>query len=250
VRDAWPVTAEPFWQWVVEDRFPAGRPDLAAAGVELVGDVAPFELMKLRLLNGAHSTLAYLGYLSGRKTVAETIADPEFAGLAAALMDEAQATLQPMPGFDLDAYKKSLRARFANAALKHATWQIAMDGSQKLPQRLLAPARERLARGLTLGAAAYGIAGWMRYVAGTDEAGRPIDVRDPLAARLQAAATGRPPQALADALLAFREIFDPGLAADARFRAPVAAALDAISRKGARAAVRDYLAGKDAPAAQ
>ncbi len=236
LHDAWPVMAEPFRQWVVEDDFPAGRPDLAAAGVELVRDVAPYELMKLRLLNGAHSTLAYLGYLAGRKTIAEAIAEPGLARLVVRLMDESQATLRPLPGFDLDAYKASLRARFANPALKHATWQIAMDGSQKLPQRLLAPARERLAKGMPLGAAAYGIAGWMRYVAGTDEAGAPIDVRDPLAARLRAAAAGKAPDAAAEALLALGEVFDPALAADPRFRAPVVEALRAIAGRGALAA--------------
>ncbi len=236
VHDAWPVMAEPFWQWVVEDHFPAGRPDFAAAGVELVRDVAPFELMKLRLLNGAHSTLAYLGYLAGCKTIAETIADPGFARLVTRLMDESQITLQPLPGFDLDAYKKSLHARFSNTALKHATWQIAMDGSQKLPQRLLAPARERLSRGLPLGAAAYGIAGWMRYVAGVDEVGAAIDVRDPMADRLRAAAASFAPAELAASLLGIADIFEPELAADVHFREPVIAALLDIFSLGARAA--------------
>ncbi|MBI3506752.1 MAG: mannitol dehydrogenase family protein [Proteobacteria bacterium] len=238
VRDAWPVAAEPFWQWVVEDEFPAGRPDLAASGVELVRDVAPYELMKLRLLNGAHSTLAYLGYLAGHRTIAEAIAEPGLARLVTRLMDESQKTLLPLPGFDLDAYKKSLRTRFSNGALKHATWQIAMDGSQKLPQRLLAPVRERLAHGLPVGAAAYGIAGWMRYVAGTDEAGSTIDVRDPLAGRLKQAAAGRTPEALARSLLGIGEIFDPALADDPRFGTAIVAALTAITQNGVHAALR------------
>jgi fructuronate reductase len=238
VHDAWPVTAEPFWQWVIEDHFPAGRPDFAASGAELVRDVAPYELMKLRLLNGAHSTLAYLGYLAGYETVASAIADPGLAALAARLMDESQVTLHPLPGFDLDAYKRALRARFANSALKHRTWQIAMDGSQKLPQRLIAPAHERLARGLKMGAAAYGIAGWMRYVTGVDEKGAAIDVRDPLAARIKSALGASSPAARdrAAALLAITEIFDPELAGDPRFRDPIIAALDAITKHGARAA--------------
>ena len=229
--------AEPFWQWVVEDEFPAGRPDLSASGVELVRDVAPYELMKLRLLNGSHSTLAYLGYLAGFKTIAAAVADPGLARLVRCLMDESQVTLHPVPGFDLEAYKASLLTRFSNSALKHATWQIAMDGSQKLPQRLLAPVRERLARGLPVGAAAYGIAGWMRYVTGIDEAGAAIDVRDPLAARLKAAATGKPPAELAESLLGIADIFDPALAADPRFREPVAAALIDIIQNGVRRAL-------------
>jgi fructuronate reductase len=237
LQDAWPVMAEPFWQWVVEDTFPAGRPDLAASGVELVRDVAPYELMKLRLLNGSHSTLAYLGYLAGFKTISEAVADPGLARLVRRLMDESQVTLHPVPGFDLAAYKASLLARFSNSALKHATWQIAMDGSQKLPQRLLAPARERLARGLPLGAAAYGIAGWMRYVAGIDEAGNAIDVRDPLAANLKTAAAGKPPAEAADSLFGIAGIFDPALAADPRFRKPVTAALIDITQNGVCRAV-------------
>ncbi len=146
--DAWPVVAEPFSQWVIEDRFCAGRPDWDRAGAMFVKQVAAFELMKLRMLNGAHSTLAYLGYLAGCETVAAAMAAPGFARLVEDLMAlEAAPTLPPLPGLDLAAYRRDLIARFRNPALRHRTWQIAMDGSQKLPQRLLNTIRARLAAG-------------------------------------------------------------------------------------------------------
>ena len=153
VADAWPVIAEPFSQWVIEDRFPQGRPAFEAYGAELVADVAPYETMKLRLLNGSHSTLAYLGYLAGYETIADTMADTSFRRLVRGLMDEETGpTLDLPPGADVGRYKDALIARFANPALRHRTWQIAMDGSQKLPQRLLAAtARDRLAAGRRLG---------------------------------------------------------------------------------------------------
>ncbi|MGL4288302.1 MAG: mannitol dehydrogenase family protein [Phreatobacter sp.] len=236
VSDAWPVVAEPFWQWVVEDHFPTGRPDLAASGVEMVGDVAPYELMKLRLLNGAHSTLAYLGYLAGYETVAAAVADQGILSVVTRLMDEATPTLRPLPGFDLESYKRDLRLRFANPALRHRTWQIAMDGSQKLPQRLVGPARERLALGQPIGVMALGIAAWMRYVTATDEKGAAIDLRDPLADRLKAIAAEAGPVAerLAPALLAVREIFAADFAVDPRVVEPVTRALDSLFQVGSR----------------
>ncbi|TGN88342.1 mannitol dehydrogenase family protein [Bradyrhizobium yuanmingense] len=238
MRDAWPVMTEPFTQWVVEDRFTAGRPDLAAAGVELVGDVKPFELMKLRLLNASHSALAYLGYLSGYATIADTMQDPHFARLAAQVMEEAAVTLTMPAGTDLAAYRASLLKRFANPALHHRTWQIAMDGSQKLPQRLLGAMQDRLARGLPIATHALAVAGWMRYVSGVDEQGRPIDVRDPFAAEFAALAREAGPVAerLAPALLGVAKVFGP-LGAEPRLREAVTAALGRLYAEGAQRAV-------------
>jgi len=244
LQDAWPVMAEPFWQWVVEDHFPTGRPDLAASSVELVRDVAPYELMKLRLLNGSHSTLAYLGYLSGRETIADAVGRPALRQIVRRLMEEATVTLRPLPGFDLDAYKASLLARFANPALRHRTWQIAMDGSQKLPPRLVAISRDRLARGLPVGVAALGIAAWMRYVAGPDEAGRPIDLSDPMADRLKALAAGAGGDAkkLAESLFGIEAIFGADLPADPRFTSEVVRHLDSLMRNGAERTAEAALA--------
>ncbi|WP_029004657.1 mannitol dehydrogenase family protein [Azorhizobium doebereinerae] len=246
LQDAWPVMTEPFSQWVIEDRFPTGRPPLEEVGAELVADVRPYEDMKLHLLNGSHSTLAYLGYLAGKATIAETMAVPAFQRLVEKLQDqEVTPTVPAPPGADLQAYKRALRARFANPALRHRTWQIAMDGSQKLPQRLLAPIRERLAAGAPIDLLALGVAGWMRYVSGVDETGQAIDVRDPLAARFAAAAAGAGGDAgrLADGLLAIREVFGADLPADPRFTGPVRAALAGLYREGAAARVEAAVAG-------
>ena len=235
-EDRWPVVTEPFLQWVVEDVFPAGRPDFALSGVEMVSDVTPFEHMKLRLLNGSHSTIAYLGYLAGYETVAETIGDPAFARLIRAMMDEEiTPTLHMPPGTDLTGYKDALIERFRNPALRHRTWQIAMDGSQKLPQRLLGTIRDRLAFGAPITRLALGVAGWMRYVSGTDEKGAPIDLRDPMAARLSDIAKAAGPDAnrLAPALMAVTEIFGTDLPADPRFTEPVTTALARLFRDGA-----------------
>jgi fructuronate reductase len=244
--DAWPVMTEPFSQWVIEDAFgPLGRPRLEEAGAQLVADVAPFELMKLRLLNGSHSTLAYLGYLAGYATVAETMADGAFARLVERLMAEVTETLPVAPGADVTRYRAALIDRFRNPALKHRTWQIAMDGSQKLPQRLLGTARDRLADGAPVGLLALGVAGWMRYVTGIDEAGQPIEVKDPLSARLRAItdAAGPVAERLAPALMGVAEIFGEDLPKDPRFTGPVTAALAKLFADGAAPTVRAAVAG-------
>ncbi|MBO6673939.1 MAG: mannitol dehydrogenase family protein [Rhizobiales bacterium] len=182
VQDAWPVITEPFTQFVVEDHFTLGRPNWEAHGVTMAEDVEPFERMKLRMLNGSHSTLAYLGYLAGDETVADTMADPSFKRLIGDLMtEEIKPTLSMPPEVDLIAYRDALLERFSNAALKHRTWQIAMDGSQKLPQRLLGTIRDRLDSGQSFDRLALGVAAWMRYALGADEQGNAIDVRDPMA---------------------------------------------------------------------
>lgn len=129
------VWTEPFWQWVVEDRFAGARPDLAAHGVQMVADVAPWEEAKLRLLNAAHSALAYLGLAAGHRHVHEAIADPALRAAVEAIWDEAEATLD-RGTIDVAAYRRALLTRFGNPALPHALIQIAADGSQKLPPRI------------------------------------------------------------------------------------------------------------------
>ncbi|MBD2747961.1 mannitol dehydrogenase family protein [Microvirga sp. BT688] len=246
VADAWPVVTEPFTQWVIEDRFPQGRPAWEAAGAEFVSDVEPYEHMKLRLLNGSHSTLAYLGYLAGYETVADTMADEAFVRLIRGLMDEeVTPTLHMPPGADLESYKSALIERFKNPALKHRTWQIAMDGSQKLPQRLLGTIRDRLSSGAPIGRLSLGVAAWMRYVTGTDEKGAAIDVRDPMAARLREVADGAGPSAekLARGLFAIREIFGDDLPGDLRFTGEVKAYLTRLYELGARRTVSEFKIG-------
>ncbi|WP_333825727.1 mannitol dehydrogenase family protein [Pinisolibacter sp.] len=239
LEDAWPIMTEPFTQWVVEDDFSLGRPAWETVGVEFVADVAPYELMKLRMLNGSHSTLAYLGYLMGHETVAAAMGEPALAALIEGLMAHESAPTLPPLATDLAIYRADLLARFRNPALKHRTWQIAMDGSQKLPQRLLGTIRDRLNAGLPIDRAALGVAAWMRYVTGVDEKGAAIDVRDPLAARLRAIADAAGPVAsrLAPALVGVGEIFGADLPADRRFTSAVESALDRLYRLGAKATV-------------
>jgi fructuronate reductase len=235
LEDAWPIMTEPFTQWVIEDRFPAGRPPFEAAGAQLVEDVEPFELMKLRMLNGSHSTMAYLGYLAGHQYVSEAIADPGIHHLIHGLMTDEVIPTLPMPRPDLEAYRDQLLARFANPALQHRTWQIAMDGTQKLPQRLLGTIRDRLAAGQPFGRLALGVAAWMRYVTGLDEQGRPIDVKDPLSARLRqlADAANGNPQQLAANLLTVTEVFGEDLPASESFRETVTTHLESLFEHGA-----------------
>ncbi|MFC4175744.1 mannitol dehydrogenase family protein [Microvirga sp. GCM10011540] len=242
MADAWPVVTEPFTQWVIEDRFPQGRPAWEDAGAEFVADVEPYEHMKLRLLNGSHSTLAYLGYLAGYRTVAEAMADPSFVRLVEGLMDEeVTPTLHMPPGADLSSYKRALIERFKNPALRHRTWQIAMDGSQKLPQRLLGTIRDRLREDAPIKRLALGVAGWMRYVTGFDETGAPIDVRDPMAARLRSLANEAEGsiEHLSQKLFTVTEIFGRDLPHDARFTDAVTECLRRLYENGARRTVAE-----------
>ncbi|WP_019997652.1 mannitol dehydrogenase family protein [Aureimonas ureilytica] len=235
VEDSWPVMAEPFTQWVVEDHFPQGRPQWELGGATFAEEVEPFELMKLRLLNGSHSTLAYLGYLSGHETVADAMAAPGFAELLEAMMrEEVTPTLPSLPGFDLAAYRAALLERFRNPALRHRTWQIAMDGSQKLPQRLLGTIRDRLKAGAGFERLALGVAAWMVYATGHDEDGRPIDVRDPLAARFaEATRDKRTAESLVEAYFQFPEVFGTDLSHDPHFREVVTRELAGLLGIGA-----------------
>ena len=239
--DAWPVVTEPFTQWIVEDHFPTGRPDFAAAGVQLVKDVTPFEHMKLRLLNASHSALAYLGYLAGYETIADVMTNDRFAAFARQVMAESAPTLSMPEGTDLAAYSASLLQRFANPALHHRTWQIAMDGSQKLPQRLLATMQDRLRMNFSIDTHALAVAGWMRYVTARDEQGRGIDVRDPIATKLASIAETAGPVAarLAPALLDVGAVFGT-LGSDPRIRSAVTRALARLYEAGARQAVQEW----------
>ena len=235
VLDSAPVVCEPFRQWVIEGQFAAGRPAWELAGAQLVADVTPFEVMKLRLLNASHSMLAYLGFLAGHETIWQVAGEPDFVALMRGLMEEVTPTLALPAGIDVAAYKAALVERFGNPALPHRTQQIAMDGSQKLPQRLLGAIRDNLAAGRPIDHGALAVAAWMRYVSGSDESGREIAVSDPLAAdfaRIAAPHRGDP-AALARGLLGVTAIFGTDLPADSRFVAPVSSWLAALYADGA-----------------
>jgi len=218
-HDAAPVLHEPFRQWVVEDDFvpvygPDARPDLGVVGVELVGNVRAHEHMKLRMLNGTHSALAYLGYLAGHETIAETVADPVFARFVKTLWHrEIMPSFKAPPGVDLEVYADALFERYVNPGIRHRTWQIAMDGSQKLPQRILGTMQDNLAANRPSPGLCLAVAAWMIYVGGTDLTGAPIDVRDPLADRLRdLSADADNAAGKVAALLGVTGIFDPALA--------------------------------------
>ena len=241
LTDAWPVLCESFRQWVIEDRFPQGRPTWEASGAELVADVRPYEAMKLRLLNGAHSSIAYLGQLAGWETVADAIAVPALHQHVAALMAESATTLRLPSGVDPQRYAQTLLARFANPSLHHRTAQIAMDGSQKLPQRLFAPALDRLAAGATAPRIALGVAAWLRFLKGISDNVAPLPLDDPHDRRLRAAATAAADAAgLRDAIFAMPDIVPPALAASAGFAASVLAALESLAACGVATTLLDW----------
>ncbi|HLL64161.1 MAG TPA: mannitol dehydrogenase family protein [Micromonosporaceae bacterium] len=233
IEDQWPVVCEPFTQWVLEDRFPAGRPPYADAGVQLVDDVAPYELMKLRLLNAGHQALAYFGYLMGYRLVHEAAQDPL---VRAFLLDymrvEAQPTLAPVPGVDLDSYQRTLLERFANPEVRDTIARLCADTSDRIPKWLLPVIRAQLATGGDISRSAAVVASWARYAEGIDEHGAPITVVDRLAEGLTAIARRQREDPVA--FLANRELFGD-LVDHGRFVSAYTSALTALHERGARA---------------
>ena len=198
---------------MIEDRFTARRPAWELAGAQFTDDVTPYELMKLRILNGSHSTLAYLGALRGHRTIADAVADDGLHEIATALIrDDMIPTLAQPDGVDLVEYGDRVLARYANPGLRHTTVQIAMDGSQKLPQRLVAPALAAIGAGRRPHAITLGLAAWMAYVAtGQDRTGRALPLDDPMADVLGQVRGTTDAATVVDRLLAIGPIFGPEL---------------------------------------
>lgn len=188
IDDAWPVVCEPFVQWVIEDHFPLGRPEWDAVGAQLVDDVAPYELMKLRLLNGSHQTMAYAGLLRGHTYVHEAMADPVVVDLVERYLAEAAETLQPVPGIDVVEYQAQLMERFGNPNIRDTLERLATDASDRIPKFLLPVARERSLNGLASPAAAAVAAGWAARSLQVLQAGDTLNDRQ--AERVQAALAG------------------------------------------------------------
>jgi len=250
VADHGVVVAEPFRQWVIENDFAAPRPAWERVGATLTTDVRPYERIKLRMLNGSHSTVAYLGALAGYELVADAVRPeaPFLAVLRALLTEDVAPTLTAPDGFDLDAYAAQILERYANPALRHRTLQIAMDGSQKLPQRLLDTIRDRRRAGAEPHWAALGVAAWMRFVsARRTDAGAPLTVDDPLADTILARLRGRDrPAAVVDGLLSMTEIFGEDLADDPVVRDLLVDHVTALDRDGAEATARRLTGRHDA----
>ncbi|MDR0806003.1 MAG: fructuronate reductase [Enterobacteriaceae bacterium] len=244
IQDPAGVACEPFRQWVIEDNFVNGRPEWEKAGAELVNDVLPFEEMKLRMLNGSHSFLAYLGYLAGYQHINDCMQDDNYVIAARHLMLNEQAPTLRTQGVDLAAYADSLLHRYRNTALKHRTWQIAMDGTQKLPQRMLDSVRYHLAHNSNFDCLALGIAAWIRYVGSVDEQGQPIDVSDPLLEQLKALVNGSPQGTeRVKALLSLETVFGKELPQNPRFVSAVTDAYLNLLKNGARESVAQLVKG-------
>ncbi|HJV42822.1 mannitol dehydrogenase family protein [Caulobacter sp.] len=218
LEDAWPIQREAFTQWVIEDVLPADAPDLASVGVILTDDVRGFERAKLRLLNGVHSTLAYAGVLRGHETVFEAISDPALEALARDLMvKDIIPTLTAPRGLDLTGYAEAILGRFRNPEIRHLLSQIAWDGSQKLPFRILGTLTEALEAGRSIERLAIPLAAWMRFVALRVGAGETIT--DPLAERLTQIGASMTGDAKTDvaAFLALDSVFPTALASNPTF---------------------------------
>jgi mannitol 2-dehydrogenase len=189
IEDNWPVVCEPFSQWVLEDDFGQGRPQLEQVGVQLVKDVEPYELMKLRLLNAGHQAIAYFGYLLGHRHVHEAASDRRLVEYLRAYMDrEATPTLLPVPGIDLDNYKNQLVERFANPGVRDTVARLCAESTDRIPKWVVPVLRHNLRSGGPISHATAIIASWARYAEGIDEQGQTIDVVDRLAVTVTAAA--------------------------------------------------------------
>ena len=236
VEDAWPVVSEDFEQWVLQDSFPQGRPPYEDAGVQVVDDVEPYELMKLRLLNASHQGMCYFGYLAGYRYAHEVSQDPLFAAfLLDYMVREATPTLAPLPGVDLAAYRHRLIERFSNEHVRDTLARLCAESSDRIPKWLLPVIRENLAAGGEIHRSAAIVASWARYAEGTDEKGDPIEVVDRLRESLMAGAARNREDPLA--FISNRDLFGD-LAADDRFVRDYTAALESLHDDGARATVR------------
>ncbi|MGJ9413943.1 mannitol dehydrogenase family protein [Aeromicrobium sp. CF4.19] len=233
VEDEWPVVAEPFTAWVLEDDFGAGRPELERVGVQLVDDVTPYELMKLRLLNASHQGIAYLGHLCGYRMVHEAAQDPLVRDFLLRYMsEEASPTLPEVPGIDLQEYRHTLVERFANPRIGDTVGRLAAESSDRIPTWLLPVVRENLRSGGPIERSATIVAAWARYAEGVDESGEPIDVVDRLASTLTPIAQRQREEPTA--FIAHRPVFGD-LVDDERFVEAYTRALASLHEHGARA---------------
>jgi mannitol 2-dehydrogenase len=240
IEDRWPVVCEPYTQWVLEDAFSAGRPPYEQVGVQVVDHVEPYELMKLRLLNGSHQAMAYFGYLCGYRLVHEAAQDPLFQAFMLGYMDvEATPTLPPVPGVDLRGYKYTLLERFSNPQVRDTIARLCAESSDRIPKWVLPVIREQLANGGEIRRSAAVVASWARYAEGIDEAGQPIEVVDRLRDSLMRAA--RRQREDPDAFIANREVFGD-LVDHKPFVAAYRSALASLHQRGARATLESLVA--------
>jgi mannitol 2-dehydrogenase len=242
IDDGWPVVTEPFKQWVIEDRFTLGRPAWERVGAQMVSDVHPYEMMKIRLLNASHQALCYIGMLLGYRYAHETMADPDIRRLVEVLMNvEVTPLLPDVPGIDLAEYKRTLIERFANPTLRDQLARIGTEGSARIPKFVLPSVLERLERGGPMRALSFTVAAWFRYLTGTDDRGQELPINDPIAEELtrRARAGGEDPRLL----LGMRELFGDILPSSPAFVNQVEEHLRSLFRGGPRSALARCLAG-------
>jgi mannitol 2-dehydrogenase len=236
------VVCEPFTQWVLEDHFPLGRPAFEKVGVQVVEDVEPYELMKLRLLNASHQALTYFGYLAGYRYAHEVCQDPLFVEFLLGYMrEEGTPTLAPVPGVDLETYRLTLIERFANPQIKDTLARLCAESSDRIPKWLVPVIRQQLAQGGEIERSAAVVASWARYAEGVDEQGKTIEIVDRLREPLMAiAANNRTHPA---AFVENRELFGD-LADQPRFLNAYLKALTSLHEWGARATLEALVASK------
>jgi mannitol 2-dehydrogenase len=240
LEDNWPVFCEEFRQWVAEDKFPAGRPALEKVGVTFTSDVAPYELMKIRILNGGHATIAYPAGLLDIHYVHEAMADGQISAFLETLARrEIQPVVPPPPKVDLDEYRKTVAKRFANPRIGDTIPRLCFDGSNRQPKFILPAVRDRLKAGASVNGLALVSALWCRYCHGETESGKPIPPSDPNWERLQAAA--KPARSDPRAFLAMRDIFGE-LADSPAYVDAFSGALSNLWKIGVRATLAEYLA--------
>ncbi len=240
VEDRWPVVTEPFRQWVIEDTFCNGRPAWERVGGEMVADVEPYELMKMRLLNGSHLAMAYLGALAGYRYVHEVMADPLFRDFTAAFMEEVTPVVPVIPGTSVMEYKATLMRRFSNPTINDQVTRICSEGSAKLPKWLLPSIVELAETRRPIGLTSFVVASWIFYLGrGVDERAEPLEIVDARAGELRGIASAgsldpRP-------VLAVRSIFGERLPANGAFVTQVEDGMAGLAQYGVAAAMRQVL---------
>jgi mannitol 2-dehydrogenase len=240
LQDAWPVVTEPFIQWVVEDDFCNGRPQWERVGVQLVSDVAPYEIMKMRLLNGSHLAMGYLGALAGYTYVHQVMQDALFTTFIENFMEEVTPVVPAIPDTSVEQYRRVLIERFSNPTINDQVTRICSEGSAKMPKWALPSIAELLEKGLSIELLSLVIASWIHYLkVGVDERGQVLNIVDARAAELIGIAKtiDTDPRPMLD----IDSIFGRTLGGNVRFTAKVAKALQALSKVGVAATIRQYL---------
>ena len=240
ISDGWPVCGEDFRQWVLEDNFKTPVPDYAAAGVQIVKDAEPYEMMKMRLLNGSHSALSYPAYLLGCRMVDQGITHPLIGPfIRDHYMEEVTPTLEPVPGINLGSYKDTLISRFSNKNIGDTLLRLCSQGTSKIPSFMLKPLGDAIRRGLPHSSITFALAAWARFLQGTDEQGRPIPLEDARGQAISAAAQAarKDPRAF----LISADVRDLGEARMTVLAEQFGAQLEAVYNKGMEKALKEFL---------